>query len=561
MASRDGAVLWEQWRLVAERRPDADAVVHWCAGEPPVRWSRGRLLARATAYGTLLRAQGVRPGDVCALMIRHHPEFYPLYLGVVHAGALPAVLAYPNPRLHPDKFRAGILGIAAHSGLDWILTERALELVVAPLVRPGSPIRGALYPLEWEDAPDAVDPFPATPSAPCLLQHSSGTTGLQKAVTLSHEVVLGHVRRYGAAIAASPDDRVASWLPLYHDMGLIAAFHLPLALGIPVVQLDPFEWVVAPALLLQALAAERATLAWLPNFAYALMAERVHDEDLEGVRLGHVRLLVNCSEPVRHASHERFLARFGGLGVTEDALSTCYAMAETTFAATQTPPGRPARVVSASRRELARGRFAPATDPGDVRPCVSSGRPIADCRLRVVDEAGRELPDGAVGEILIQSAGLFSGYRGNPAATAGALADGWYRSGDLGFLLEGECFVIGRRKDVIIVAGNNIYPEDVEDAVGAVPGVIPGRVVAFAVDDERYGTEGVAVAVETEVSDVAGERALRRAIVTAAGAADVTVARVYLVPPRWLIKSSSGKPSRRANGERALRELPLRVEP
>ncbi len=560
MTLTDGTLLWDVWRRNAERQPEADAVIHWQAGERPIRWSRARLLARAASYGSLLRAHGIRPGDVCALMFRHHPSFYPLYLGVVHAGALPAVLAYPNPRLHPEKFQAGLLGMAAHSGLDWILTERDLEPGVAPAVRPGGPIRGVLFPLEWTELSHHEQPYRGAPSSPCLLQHSSGTTGLQKAVTLSHDMVLGHVRRYAAAIDAAPGDRVASWLPLYHDMGLIAAFHLPLALGIPLVQLDPFEWVVAPALLFQAMAAERATLAWLPNFAYNLMAERIHAEDLEGVRLEHVRLLVNCSEPVRLDAHERFIRRFAALGLKWEALSTCYAMAETTFAVTQAPPGRPPVVLPASRRALARGRYGQAIDPEDLRACVSCGRPIADCRLRIVDEVGNDLPEGSAGEILVASASLFSGYRGNRAATAAVLEGEWYRTGDLGFLLGGECFVIGRKKDVIIVAGNNIYPEDVEDAVNAVPGVIPGRVVAFALDDERYGTESVAVIAETQLRAGAALQGLRRAIVTAAMAADVTLSRVYLAPPRWLLKSSSGKPSRRANAERALHDRSLQVE-
>ena len=553
------ARLWEVWRRHAERDPAADAVVHWVAGEEPLRWSRGALMERAAGYALRLAEAGVRPGEVCALVIRHHPEFYPLYLGVEALGALPAVLAYPNPRLHPDKFREGLAGMSRKSGLDWLLAERALEETVAPLARGGdSTVRDILFPLEWSPAP--ADPAavhaPGTADDPCLLQHSSGTTGLQKPVVLSHRAVLEHVRRYGRAIGLSPADRVVSWLPLYHDMGLIAAFHLPLAAGIPTVQIDPFEWVTAPFLLLEALSAERGTLCWLPNFAYNLMADRVPDEDLEGVRLDGVRLFVNCSEPVRAESHDRFLARFADYGVRPGQLSACYAMAETTFAATQTAPGRPPRTLEAAREALAAGALRDPLPGEAVRLCVSSGAPIAGCEVRVVGEDGADLADGQVGELAIRSVSLFGGYRNHPEKTAEALRGGWYFSGDLGFREGGEFFVIGRRKDLIIVAGKNIYPEDVEDVVGRVEGVLAGRVVAFGADDAAAGTEQVCVVAESAAAgDTAAERALSLAIREAAARVDVTIGRVYVVPPRWLIKSSSGKPSRSANRARVLEDL------
>lgn len=505
----------------------------------------------------------MKRGDVCALIVRHHPLLYPLYLGISAIGALPSVLAYPNPRLHPDKFRHGLEGMAHRSGLDHILTERGLSAVVSPLVgAEGSTIRDVLYPLEALGGPPPagsaiVGHPPATSDEPCLLQHSSGTTGLQKPVVLSHRSVLEHVRRYGEAIHLSDDDRIASWLPLYHDMGLIAAFYLPLSCGVPVVQLSPMEWVASPVTLLRAISDERATLCWLPNFAYNLMADRIREEDLQGVSLSSLRLLVNCSEPVRAESHDRFLRRYAPRGLRAEALGACYAMAETTFAVTQTRPGTEARRVSVDRAELSRGTVVP--DEGEAaRRCVSSGMAIAGCSVRVVDDQGRDLPDGRVGDIVISSVSMFDGYRNYPEKTREVLTDGWYRSGDYGFVLEGECFVIGRRKDVIIIAGNNVFPEDVEDAVGQVPGVLAGRVVAFGADDETLGTEIICVVAETEKSAEAGARALRLAIMQAAMAIDVTVSRVYLVPPRWLIKSSSGKPARATNKARALAELSWR---
>jgi fatty-acyl-CoA synthase len=541
--------VWECWSVNAGNHPDREAVVHWVAGEPPFRWTWGALVRAAHALSFRLSGLGIRKGDVCALIFRHHRLFYPLYLAVSGLGALPAVLAYPNPRLHPDKFREGLEGMSLRSGLDWVLTERELDGMIRPLsTKSGSTIREVLYPLEWNEEP-SPSPGPSMeketdPSSPCLLQHSSGTTGLQKAVVLSHRAVLEHVRRYGASIQASPDDRIVSWLPLYHDMGLIAAFYLPLVLGIPSVQLDPFEWVVAPAILLEAISGERGTLTWLPNFAYNLMADRIRDEDLEGTRLDSLRMAINCSEPVRADSHERFHRRFAPYGLRKGALAACYAMAETTFAVTQQGIGNRVAVPAA------------AGDAG--RECVSSGAPISGCEVRIVGEAGEDLPGGVIGEIAIRSVSLFEGYRNYGEKTAEVLRDGWYFSGDYGFQRDGELYVIGRKKDVIIVAGKNIYPEDIEDAVGQVEGVLPGRVIAFGLEDEESGTEQVCVVAEAPSLGEEARKRMRLAIVEACMAIDVTIARVYLAPSRWLIKSSAGKPSRSANRERAIHDLDCR---
>jgi len=557
--------LWNQWLRHAESRPADTAVVHLVAGEEPCVWTWSALTHTAWTIAHRLRQAGVEPGQVCAVLLRHHRNFYPLYMGIEALGAVPAVLAYPNQRLHPDKFRHGLEGMAAHSGLDWLLTERELEPLVGPLAAaPKSQIRSVLFPLEWPQcaAPQPGDaPKPAADDAggvfrqPCLLQHSSGTTGLQKAVMLSHHAVLEHVARYGRALDLRPDDCVISWLPLYHDMGLIATFHLPLAFGIPSVFLDPFEWVIDPVMLWDAVTRHRGTLVWLPNFAYHVLADRVHEEDMAGLSLESLRLLVNCSEPVRCESHDKLHARFARYGLKREALAASYAMAETTFAVTQSRPGVETRKLEAARDDLGRGRFRLAA-PGEAsRWCLSSGRLIEGCDARIVDPFGDDVEDGVVGEIRVRSVSLFDGYRNNPEKTAEVLKNGWYHSGDLGFRWEDEFYVIGRAKDLIIVAGKNLYPEDIEDAVNGVPGVLPGRVIAFGVENPDIGTEQIHVIAETECRDAAETKALQRAVVAAGMQIDVTIAQVHLVPPRWLIKSSAGKPSRSANRQRIMTEL------
>jgi len=556
-------LVWDHLSARAVRQPSHEAIVHVAAGEVPYRWHWRPLMDAASSAGRWLASQGVKRGEVCALLIRHHRDFYPLYLGACSIGALPAVLAYPNVRLHPEKFRQGLEGMAARSGLDHILTERDLAATVEPLVRgTRSTIRRVHYPLEatagtFGDGGHLAPSVAEGSDGACLLQHSSGTTGLQKPVALSHHAVLQHIQRYAGAIQLHAEDRIISWLPLYHDMGLIAGFYLPLLCGVPLVQLSPMEWVASPAMLPQAISSEKGTLCWLPNFAYNFMAERIREEDLAGVRLDTLRLLVNCSEPVRAESHERLYARFAPYGLRRSALGACYAMAETTFAVTQTVPGQEARQLRVERAALANGRVVPSRsgDPSAMRLCVSSGVPLPGCSLRILAEDLHEAPSGRVGDIAVSSESLFTGYRNYPEKTAEVLVDGWYQTGDCGFLHEGECYVVGRKKDLIIVAGNKLAPDDIESAVSAVAGVIAGRVVAFGAEDTQRGTEMLCVVLESGAEAEADRRALRLQVVQAAMAIDVTLSRVYVAPPRWMMKTSSGKLARSSNAQRALAEL------
>ena len=558
----ENEVIWSRWYKNAERAPERDAIIHWVAGEEPFRWTFSALIDAAEGLAATLVEHDIGKGDVCAIIMRHNKILYPLYLAIVCVGAIPAVLAYPNPRLHPDKFRQGIDGMSSRSGLDWVFTERDLEETVRPsLERPGSTIKGLHFPLEWKTGhaltKEQLDRVITRHKLmkcddPLLLQHSSGTTGLQKPVLLSHRAVLEHVKYYGQAIGLNANDKIVSWLPLYHDMGLIAAFHLPLAFGIPTVQIDPFEWVMVPSLLLDAISLERGTISWLPNFAYNMIADKIADDELDGINLESWRLVINCSEPVRYESHQRFVERFRHWGLNPLAISSCYAMAETTFATTQTPPGTPPSLLALDRNALAQGKVKIAQDADRAKICVSSGKTIAGCQVRIVDENRQEVGDRTIGEIAVKSRSMFDGYRNYLEKTREVVCDGWYYSGDYGFANDGDYYIIGRKKDIIIVAGNNIYPEDVEDVVGKVEGVIPGRVIAFGEENRELGTEHVSVLAESGITDDERQRKLKMDIIEAAMAIDVSITNVYFVPPRWLIKSSAGKPSRKANKERIL---------
>lgn len=556
--------IWERWSLNAALFPEKEAIVHWDAEAEPYRWTFGSLLQSADRIALALRRKGISKGDVCAIIVRHNAGFYPLYLAIASIGAIPAVLAYPNGRLHPEKFRQGLEGMAKHSGLDWIMTERELEHIIAPLtLSQNSMIRGIIFPLELhEDVPVSNDEYKEIlnirnnmkSTDPFLLQHSSGTTGLQKPVLLTHKEILLQIANYSEAVKLTDKDKIATWLPLYHDMGLIAAFHMPLASGITAIQMDPFQWVMVPEILLDAISKEKATLSWLPNFAFNLMSDKIRTEDLEGISLESVRMLINCSEPVRYDSFMKFLASFGHLGITKEKLAASYGMAEITFSATQTEPGVEPRHLEVDRQLLSKGTVKLANSSTQVvRVCVSSGKPIGKTKIKILGQEGSELPEGMVGEIVIKSETVFEGYRNYPEKTAEVLKDGWYYSGDYGFLWDGYLYAIGRKKDIIIVAGNNIYPEDVEDQVMQAGGVIPGRVIAFGEEDPAIGSEQISVIAESHFTEPEMLKKLRLDIIKTGMQIDVTIKNVYIVPPRWLIKSSAGKPARKANMERILK--------
>jgi fatty-acyl-CoA synthase len=552
--------LWQRWVYNSETIPEQEAIVHWVVGEEPFRWNCKQLVDTAKKYSAFIKAAGIERDQVCSIIIRHNPLFYPIYMGISRTGALPAVLAYPNPRLHPDKFRQGIEGMSQRSGLHYILTERELEPLIRPLVeKPGSTIKEILFPLEWnieeEIDPKVDEEIEAIANSvlctePALLQHSSGTTGLQKPVMLSHIAISKHIKALGQAVKYTRRDKVVNWLPLYHDLGLIATFQIPLALGVTSVFIDPFQWIIAPIILLEAITKEKGTFSCLPNFAYNIMADKIPDDELEGIDLSSVRALINASEPIRHDSHKKFADRFSKYGFNPLALACMYGMAEVTLGLVTTDLGKPISEVVVDRNELANGRLKFADENSIKRICVSSGRLIDGCKAKVIDENKNELPVGSVGEFVVSSQSMFDGYRNYPEKTAEVLQNDWYLSGDYGFIYNDEFYVIGRKKDIIIVAGKNIYPEDIEDAVNQADGVIPGRVIAFGQEDEEMGTEQVAVIAETKAETETDKNNTRMSILRAGMTIDINITKVYLVPPRWLIKSSAGKPSRKANKER-----------
>jgi fatty-acyl-CoA synthase len=449
---------------------------------------------------------------------------------------------------------ANMAELARKSNVRAILTTN--EFAEQLIGRVPCPVYGAAdlaqNGLESHEPGANFTPYAPDPHEIAFLQHSSGTTGLQKGVALSHRAVLNQLASYSEAIRLVEEDVVVNWLPLYHDMGLIAGFLLPLFQGLPLVLMSPFDWVSRPAALFRAIDRHRGSLCWLPNFAYNHCARRIRRRDTEGLSAASMRLFINCSEPVYDESHRLFLERFAGLGVRPEMLAVSYAMAENTFGVTQTPAGEQPILDIIDRsllEETGKARSVDHDHPQAVIK-VSCGVPISGTAVRVEDGQGRPLAERVVGELVIRSDCMLSEYYRRPDLQP--FHEGWYRTGDRGYLAEGEVYIVGRSKDLIINAGKNVYPQDIEAIVNGVEGVHAGRAVAFGVPDEREGTELIAVVAEMRdpalLDDLPARKSMEKAIrLEVVRQSETTLSYVKLVGPKWLIKTSSGKIARGEN--------------
>jgi acyl-CoA synthetase (AMP-forming)/AMP-acid ligase II len=534
-----------------------EAIIYVSSDQSTIRVSRAEFGQTIRRYAAALHHLGIRPGDLVVLAHTQNLESIYAFWGAMFAGAIPSMFPTLTEKLDPDIYMSSMAELARLSEVKAVLT--ADDFAQALEGRLPCPVYGStrLAAAVNDNNAAHLAPHRPDPEQIAFLQHSSGTTGLQKGVALSHRAALNQLASYAVALELSKSDVVVSWLPLYHDMGLIAGFLLPLFQGLPLVLMSPFDWVRHPALLLRAIHDHGGTLCWLPNFAYNHCARRIRGRDLEGLSLASMRAFVNCSEPVRDDSHRLFLDRFAAHDLRPEMLSVSYAMAENTFAVTQTPPGRQPVLDIIDRIALEEDRAArPVTGDHEwALAMVSCGPPINGTEVRVIDDDGRALEERWVGQMAIRGDCMLSGYYKRPDLSP--FQDGWYLTGDMGYLAGDQVYIVGRSKDLIINAGKNIYPQDVEAIVNKVPGVHAGRAVVFGVPDEREGTELIAVVAELKAPLSAADPDVRKRLNKAirqevARQSMITVSYVQLVDHKWLIKTSSGKIARAANRDKWL---------
>jgi len=553
-----------------EQTPDKVAITLLFNNRPPFPITYHNLIQGASAYVKTYIQKGILPGDVVLLILQHDVDLLYAYFGAVLHGAIPSIMPFLTEKLLPERYRTDLAELVSVTRPTAIVTYQTFESEIRAALQPGEDSVKAVIVSDllvcsennmYQPDFDTFSGLHRGEDDIVLLQHSSGSTGLQKGVALSHRAIFNHLEAYGESICLSKDDVIVSWLPLYHDMGLIACFLLPILRGVPVVQMSPFDWVRAPYRLLQAISTYRGTLTWLPNFAYNFSAQKIRERDLEGVDLSSWRASINTSEPVKYKSHQQFFERFKSYGLRLETLQTSYGMAENVFAVTQNDLKKPPSVEDIDRESFASDRIArPSFDDRPSIQMMSCGKPIPNTKIRVVDNKGHDVRERYIGEIVIKSNCMLTSYYNRPDITKKAfLDDGWYISGDYGYMVNGEIYIAGRKKDLIIVGGKNIYPQDLELLVYEVPGVHAGRASAFGIFNEATGTEDVIMVAEVDIDDPIERQTIGdniRSIVTRGSA--VALRYVHLVKYPWLVKTSSGKTARSANRDKFLKEMQVK---
>jgi acyl carrier protein len=509
--------------------------------------SYAQLFEEAARIATGLVEQGLAPGESVAIMLPTGSAYLSSFLAILLAGGTPVPI-YPPARVKQIEEH-----FIRHARI--LSNARARYLITFEQVRQVSKLLVARVPgLESVFTPQQLERHEVLSVWPQLraeniafLQYTSGSTGDPKGVILTHANILASIRAMRSALDVGPDDVFVSWLPLYHDMGLIGAWLGALVVGFPLVLMSPLAFLARPERWLQAIHRHRGTISGGPNFAYDLCHRRIEDHSLEGLDLSCWRLAFNGAEPVNPATIERFSDRFSILGFNPEAMTPVYGLAEATLGVAFTPHGRGPRIDKVSREQLfERGVALPDTS-AEAMPLVSSGIAINEFEVRVIDEAGHEAANRVAGEVQFKGPGVTSGYFRNSQATRDLFDGEWARSGDRGYVADGELYITGRDKDVIIRAGRNLYPYELEQAVGEVPGVRRGCVAVFGSIDSKNGTELVVVLAETRLTGVAELAAIREQIVAlSVEHLGLAADEVVLAPPQSVLKTSSGKIRRAA---------------
>ena len=507
-------------------------------GRDRVEW--GRLHEDARAMAAALQVRGIGPGTHVALLGATTRPFVTAIQATWLAGATVVVLPLPMRLGSIEDFVAQTRRLIVHADAQIVVIDAQLSEFLDP--QPGDP---AIVPLEeLRGAPGRYERPPEDPDALAILQFTSGSTADPKGVMVPQRCMTANLDAIVEAAGVDPThDRAVSWLPLYHDMGLIGLLGAPMIQGFDLVLGSPQDFLAAPARWMEWSAEFGATVTAGPNFAYALAARAL--ARLDALDLSRWRLALNGAEPIDPTAVESFLAAAARHGVDPSVAFCVFGMAEATLAATFPTPGTGMHVDTVDQRVLETDQYAAPVDPGaeaNARRLPRLGRPLTGMELRICDPAsGRAMRDREVGEIELRGASISPGYYGNGPASTESRRDDWFRTGDLGYLVDGELVVCGRLKDVIIVGGRNVFPEDVERAASSVEGVRAGNVIAFGTEGRR-GREAVVVVAETKLEEIDAIRAAVAARVT--DTVGVPPGDVVLVRPGTLPKTSSGKPQR-----------------
>ncbi len=516
--------------------------------------SRRSLLQKTKRYASALKKQGVLPGQMVIIALRHTPELIFTLLGTWFAGAVPSLFPYKDFLFSGDAYHTQLSQRLIKSKAPWLIT---LDESAETIRKMTGKIQSCIIPESALNKEDFIPGFfnpetNHTGEETAYVQYTSGTTGHNKGVLLSHRAVTGMLDILKIKVHHCKNDVIVNWLPLYHDFGLFAGFLLPLYAGLTLVLISPFAWLRNPEIWLDAIHRYKGTITYTPNSGLEHTLKYFRPEIYQGIKLDSIKILGIGSEPILPGSVDKFCQFFKRLGLDPSTLRPGYGLAENTLGVSlDTDPGGPhvdsVRMICAGGKE--RAEPAPQND-SKAHKYVSSGYPLENVNLKILDQKGDALPERCIGEIVFNSPYMFKGYLDGKLSCSSpqAGANGYFRTGDMGYIANGKLYVCGRSKDLIIMGGGNFFAEDLEAALDSISGVSPRSSVILGISDPKSGTENVIVLAGIYPglnNDTRHEidRSIRRILFQSFG---ITAQEVHLVKPNWITKTHNGKVSRAA---------------
>ena len=529
--------IFQQFQKLVEQNPATIALYLKEEGGEFESITRSELMECANRFASYLLKCGVKARDRVGIIYPTSKMLISAHLGCLQIGALPSLHPYPSSKVKPHVYAENNIEVFLRIGLRWLYCEKRLVDDLTSLVGVETT---CIYTEDLDHY--APEEFVHKPNLEdiAVIQHSSGTTGVQKGVALSHKAISAQITEYSKVCDLSSKDCIISWLPIYHDMGFVACYLTSITTGVPVCMFSPFDWISQPNLFWKTAKKYRATIAWMPNFAFNVLCRATPKSTHPDIGILDFRALVNCSEPVSAQTMREFYDHFEAIGIEQCKLWSCYAMAENTFAVTQS---KGFKTVIIDPELYSKNNEVAFCDSG--LELVSQGKPIANFKVRIIGDKGEELRDLKVGQVQIRSSSMFTEYYNNIKATDEMVSDGWFSTGDLGFLYEEELYISGRKKDLIIIGGRNFYPQDIEAIANEVRGIKAGRACALGVYNDRLGTESLVVLAERDpmclLEDAVISKKLKGALLVNL---DCVLSELIMLESGNLIKTSSGKVSR-----------------
>ena len=538
-----------QWHV--ENHPDRTHI-HLLTEEVPLDLTYRQLWEGAKEIATGLQHYGIQPGDTVTIMLPTGQDYFFSFIAILMAGAIPVPIYPPLRRSQLEEHLHRHQGILSNCNARLLITISGAKIVAQLLKSQVPSLRHVTTATDLAAQKGHYQLPDIEPGDIAFLQYTSGSTGNPKGVILTHANLLANIRAMGESVGANASDVFVSWLPLYHDMGLIGAWLASMYFSAPLVSLSPLAFLTRPQRWLEAIHRYRGTLSASPNFGYELCLKRMSDEEIAKLDLRSWRLAFNGAEPVSPATIANFTARFAPAGFAPETMFPVYGLAESTVGLAFPPLNRTPRIDAIQRKAfMTDGHAIPVSaEDGNALHFVGCGHPLPGHQVRIVDENQRELPERQEGYLQFRGPSTTSGYYRNPEKTRQLFHDDWLESGDLAYIAEGEIYITGRTKDVIIRAGRNIYPHELEEAVSNIPGIRKGCVVAFGSSNAASGTEQLVILAETkEVDEEQRSNLHTKIIATASELLDAPPDTVLLVPPHTVLKTSSGKIRRSSNRE------------